>query len=143
MKKADFITNIVLVPIDFVLLTLAGISAYYLRFSSSIVEIRPVFYEMLFSDYLTLVVRVAVFAILVFAVSGFYRMDNKKLARELPRIISGVSTVFVILILAIFMQRELFSSRFVIILAWVLAIAYLFISRIIICQLLAKTAVPR
>ncbi|MBT6690760.1 sugar transferase [Candidatus Parcubacteria bacterium] len=132
MKKADFITNIVLVPIDFVLLTLAGISAYYLRFSSSIVEIRPVFYEMLFSDYLTLVVRVAVFAILVFAVSGFYRMDNKKLARELPRIISGVSTVFVILILAIFMQRELFSSRFVIILAWVLAIAYLFISRIII-----------
>ena len=132
MKKADFITNIVLVPLDFILLALAGISAYYLRFSESVVEIRPVFYEMPFADYLALVVRVAVFAVIVFAITGFYKMDNKKLARELPRIISGVSTVFVILILAIFMQRELFSSRFVIILAWALSILYLFVIRIVI-----------
>jgi exopolysaccharide biosynthesis polyprenyl glycosylphosphotransferase len=132
MKKADFITNTVLVPIDFIMIALAGISAYYLRFSDSVVEIRPVFYEMPFSDYLILVLRVAIFAVLIFAITGFYKMDNKKLARELPRIISSVSTVFVILILAIFMQRELFSSRFVIILAWALAIVYLFVVRIII-----------
>jgi len=132
MKKADFITNIALVPIDFIMLALAGISAYYLRFSDSIVEIRPVFYEMPFTDYLNLVFRVGIFGVLVFAITGFYKMGSKKLARELPRIISGVSTVFIILILTIFLQRELFSSRFVIILAWALAILYLFLIRIII-----------
>ncbi len=132
MKKPNFITNIILVPLDFVLVLLAAISAYYLRFSDTITEIRPVFYEMPFTDYFSLVFKVALFAIIIFALSGFYTMQHKKLARELPKIITGVSMVIIFLILAIFLQRELFSSRFIIILAWGLAILYLFVIRIVI-----------
>ncbi|MCD4760979.1 sugar transferase, partial [bacterium] len=132
MKKADFITNIALVPVDFILVLLAAISAYYLRFSETISELRAVFYEMPFTDYFALVLKVAVFAIIIFGLSGFYTMKSKKLARELPQIITGVSTVVIFLVLAIFWKRELFSSRFIIIFSWGLTIIYLFIARIFI-----------
>jgi exopolysaccharide biosynthesis polyprenyl glycosylphosphotransferase len=132
MKKANFIVNIALVPIDFAIVVLAALSAYFLRFSDSVAEIRPVFYEMPFSDFLNLSFKVALMAIIVFAINGFYAMQDKKLAKELPKIITGVSTVGIIIILAIFWQRELFSSRFIIISAWGINIVYLFLSRIII-----------
>lgn len=132
MKRPNFITNIILVPLDFALVFLAAISAYYFRFSDSITQIRPVLYEMPFWDYITLVIKVAFFAVLIFAWSGFYTMKVRKLSGQLPQIITGVSTVVVFLILAIFLKRELFSSRFIIILAWALSIVYLFIIRVII-----------
>ena len=43
--------------------------------------------------------------ILVFIFSGFYHIKSKKLVKEIPRIISGVSTLIVFLILAIFLER--------------------------------------
>ena len=135
MKKSDFIINTSLVPLDFIVLLLAGISAYYFRFSEYISGIRPVFYEMPFNDYLIIIIKVSFIAIVFFAFSGFYNMKDKKLSRELPRIITGVSTVVLLLILAIFLKRELFSSRFIIILAWVLSIVYLFLIRIIVLSI--------
>lgn len=135
MKKANFITNLVLVPLDFIVLMLAAISAYYFRFSDSITEIRPVFYEMHFPDYLAMIIKISIFAMIVFALSGFYTIKSKKISQELPKIITGVSTVIIFLILAIFFKRELFSSRFIIILAWGLAIVYLFILRLIVYQI--------
>ncbi|MFA6466440.1 MAG: sugar transferase [Patescibacteria group bacterium] len=132
MKKANFIVNIALVPIDFATVFLAVLSAYFLRFSESIAEIRPVFFEMPLNEFISLTFKVAFLAIVVFAFSGFYAMRDKKLARELPKIINGVSTLGIIIVLAIFWQRELFSSRFIIISAWLIAIIYLFIIRIIV-----------
>lgn len=132
MKKADFIVNIALVPIDYLTVILAGISAYYLRFSAGFIQIRPVTFDLSFSNYFSIIYKVALLAILVFAFSGFYAMKSKKLAVELPRIISGVSTTVIFLILFIFFQRELFSSRFIIITAWILAIVYLFLVRVAI-----------
>ncbi|MBU1203101.1 sugar transferase [Patescibacteria group bacterium] len=132
MKRANFVVNIALVPIDFILVILAAVSAYFLRFSDNISEIRPVFYELPFSEFLDLALKVSLVSILVFAMSGFYTMRDKKLAKELPKIFSGVSTVGIIIILSIFWQRELFSSRFIIIFSWALTIVYLFLARIII-----------
>ncbi len=132
MKKSDFITNIILLPIDYLLLVLAAISAYYFRFSFFITQFRPIFYDMAFTNYFNLTLQVSLFGILVFIFSGFYDMKSKKLVREIPRIISGVSTLIVFLILAIFLERELFSSRFIIIFSWFFAIIYLILIRFLV-----------
>lgn len=132
MKKANFIISIVLIPIDFALVLLAAISAYYFRFSGAIAQVRPVFFELPFSDYLPIILQVAFLSIVVFAAYGFYTMENKKLLKEFNRIISGVSMVAIFLIMAFFLQREIFSSRFIIILAWALTIIYLFLARVIV-----------
>ncbi len=132
MKKANFIISIALIPIDFALVLLAGISAYYFRFSGTITEVRPVVFELPFAHYFEIILRVALLALIIFATYGFYTMENKKLLKEFRRIIAAVSMLIVILVMAIFFQRELFSSRFIIILAWALAIIYLFLARVFI-----------
>lgn len=131
MKKADFITNIILVPIDFILVFLASISAYYVRFSPYVAEIRPVIFELPLSEYLILTIKVSLFAMVIFAFSGFYTMRSKKLIKEFPKIVTGVSMVFIFIVLDIFWQRELFESRFILIFAWALAIVYLSFARIL------------
>lgn len=132
MKKADFILNIVLVPIDFILVFLAAITAYYVRFSESVAAIRPVVFELPFSDYLSLVLKVSLFAILIFALNGFYTMRSKKLIKEFPKILIGVSMVLIFIVLGSFWQREIFESRFIILFAWGLAVLYLGLARIFI-----------
>ena len=131
MKKADFIINIALVPIDFALIWLAGWTAYYLRFSEMIAQWRPVFYEMPLYEYYWLILKVAILAIIIFAFLGFYTIRSKKIVKEFPKIIAGVSLVVVFLILSIFLQRELFSSRFIIVFGWGIAIIYLTIIRML------------
>ncbi len=132
MKKSDFVTNIILLPIDYLLLISAAITAYYFRFSSFVTQFRPIFYDISFSDYLGLALEVSLFGIVVFIFSGFYHIKPKKLVREIPRIVSGVSTLIVFLILAIFLERELFSSRFIIIFSWFFAIIYLISIRFLV-----------
>ena len=131
MKKPDFVISVLLVPADFLLVLLASLSAYYLRFSETVSSLRPVFYEMSFEKYFDISVSVAILAVVIFSLNGFYTMKSKKLVKEVPKVISGVSLVLVVLIMAIFFKRELFSSRFIIIFAWALSIVYLIVIRII------------
>lgn len=132
MKKADFILNIFLVPLDFCLVFLAALSAYYFRFSEKISAIRPVFFDLPIEHYLQLALNVSFLSVLIFALSGFYTIRSKKLIKEIPRIFFGVSMVVVFLVLFIFLTRELFSSRFIILLGWALTILYLFLGRVIV-----------
>ena len=62
MKKANFIVNIALVPIDFTIVILAALSAYFLRFSDYVKEIRPIIFELSFDDFLPLVLKVSFLA---------------------------------------------------------------------------------
>ncbi|MCB9802676.1 sugar transferase [Candidatus Nomurabacteria bacterium] len=132
MKKADFVLNLLLVPFDFVLLFAAGLSAYFLRFSETVASRYPVFFEIPLETYFSLLWKVAILGIIIFAFSGFYSMQSKSLIKEIPRVFTGVSFLVVFLILVIFVQREVFSSRFIIILAWLLAIIYLILLRVIL-----------
>ena len=52
MKRSEIILMVLQVPIDFLLLILAGISAYYLRFSEWVVALRPVIFEMSIINFL-------------------------------------------------------------------------------------------
>lgn len=132
MKKADFVTNLILVPLDGVALFLAGLTAYFLRFSEIVASRFPVFYEMPLELYLSLLWKVSILGLFIFALNGFYAMRSKKLIKEIPRVFLGVSILVVFLILFIFLTRELFSSRFIIGFAWILAILFLSTVRIIV-----------
>ena len=103
MKKADIIINLILVPLDFILLWAAALSAYYFRFSETVASYRPVFYEMPILNYLHLVWQVSLLGMLIFAILGFYGMQDKKLVKELPKVFIGVSFLVVVLILFIFL----------------------------------------
>ncbi|HOD86950.1 MAG TPA: hypothetical protein PKH52_01565, partial [bacterium] len=54
MKKPELFFSFLLVPLDYILVVLAAISAYHLRFSSLSTDIRPVIFNLSFDKYLEL-----------------------------------------------------------------------------------------
>ncbi len=80
MKKSELIFSALLVPVDFLMFLLAGIAAYFIRISPLIAQWRPVLFalNLPFQRYFILLIGVAVFGILVFAVSGLYSITPQK-----------------------------------------------------------------
>lgn len=131
MKRSELTFSALLVPIDYLMIVLAGLTAYYLRFSSSLTEIREVFYTLPFGEYINIVFVVGALWIFVFAVSGLYvTRDSRRLVDELAKIFVACSTGVMLIIILIFFQRELFSSRFIILAGWVISIVYVSLGRI-------------
>ncbi len=125
MKKPELFFSFLLVPLDYALLVLAGVSAYHLRFSSFSTDIRPVIFNLQFNNYLQLVFLIALAWTLVFAFAGMYRIRRPaNVARELARVILACSTGLALIAIFIFFRRELFDSRFIVLAGWLLAIVY-------------------
>ncbi|MCX6745578.1 MAG: sugar transferase [Candidatus Parcubacteria bacterium] len=136
MKKNDLIFAIILIPIDFLMLILAALTAYYLRVGSFVTEIRPVIYTLSIGEYLSYVFVVSLFWLLIFAFAGLYAIrSGRKFSQEFSRIFFACSTGVLAIIVAIFFKRELFSSRFIILAVWFFTIFYVTIGRVIIYEI--------
>ncbi|TSD02140.1 MAG: Undecaprenyl-phosphate glucose phosphotransferase [Parcubacteria group bacterium Athens0714_26] len=138
MKKSELIFSALLVPVDFVMMVSAGIGAYFIRVSPWVAQWRPVLFTMNlpFQRYFILLLGVSIFGILVFAVSGLYNITpQKRLFREFLQIVIGISATILAVIIYIFFSRELFESRFIILVAWALAIILVSLGRFLIKKL--------
>jgi len=126
MKKAEIIFSTILVPLDYILLVLAGLSAYGLRYSAIYTtNIREVVFSLSWGEYFTMAAAIAFVWLVIFALAGLYSIrPNKKMFDVFKQIFFACSTGTLIVIVAFFFSRELFSSRFIILAAWGLAIIY-------------------
>lgn len=135
-KRTDLLFALLLVPADFFLFLLAGASSYYIRFSTLSSEIRPVVFELPFVFFAKVAILVAVAWVLVFALFGLYRVGGwRKRWDELKRVFVACSFGFFLVILFLFFTRELFSSRFIMLAAWFLAILYVSLGRLLMRSL--------
>ena len=112
---------------------LAGIFAYNLRFFSYFTEIRPVFYEIVFQQYIKVIFFVAAIFVIIFAIAGLYAIRNtRRVLDEMTSVFIASTAAFAVVIIIIFFQRELFSSRFIVLTGWVLAIAMVMFGRLLV-----------
>ncbi len=133
MKRSQLFYTTLLVPVDFLMLILASIAAYRFRIDSFVTELRPVIYTLDFKSYFGYTLIAASIWIVIFALSGLYVVrSNRKLSQELGKIFVGCSIGLLVIVFGIFLQRELFSSRFIILAAWAFAIVYVFIGRALV-----------
>lgn len=133
MKKSELFFSFLLVPLDFLMIILAGISAYYLRFTNVAAEIRPVIFSLPFGDYFQILFLIALAWLIIFALAGLYNIKgSRRLTAEVYRIILACSTGLMLIVVMIFVFRELFSSRFIVLVGWLLAIVYISFARIIV-----------
>lgn len=133
MKKAELIFGSLLVPLDFLALVAAGLTAYVLRFQSSFTRIQPVLYEIPFKEYLASVSITAVVWLAIFAFAGMYHIrGTRRLIEELRKVFLACSTGVLIIIILFFIERDLFSSRFIILAAYGLAVLYVSFARVAI-----------
>ncbi len=128
LKKVELLFTTILVPIDFVVIFLAGLSAYYLRFSDYYRGVRPVIFNLPLNEYLWTLALISLLMVPIFFFAGVYRIKrNTQLAKDLARIILGCSMGLALIAILIFFQRELFDSRFIVLVGWILSIIYLII----------------
>lgn len=133
MKRTELILSAILVPVDFAMLILAAWAAHRTRFLDLVEEIRPVLYDIALIDYLQSAALVALIWIVIFALAGLYnRKTTDSWLSEMGKIIAACSAGLVFVVLLVFLQRELFSSRFIILLAYALAIIFVAGARLIV-----------
>ncbi|HTM68621.1 MAG TPA: sugar transferase [Candidatus Binatia bacterium] len=130
MKKSELVFTALLVPLDYFLVFVAALTARDLRFKT-LIGLRPVVYEIPFEQYLAFSLAVAGVFVLCFALAGLYAVSGpRRIKSEVSRIFLASSTAIMAVIVLIFIRGELFSSRFIVLAAWVLALSFVAIGRV-------------
>lgn len=134
MKKADLIFNVLLVPLDFLAVVVGGIFAYFLRTSPWLAEWRPAMFvgNLPLFKYFIIVLIVGGAWTVIFAILGLYRVDFRRIgAREIFRIFIATSAGLLSIVVYIFLRREWFDSRFLILAGWLFATLFVLSDRVI------------
>ncbi|MBU1028823.1 sugar transferase [Patescibacteria group bacterium] len=132
MKRAETAFTAALVPLDYLLVFAAALTAYNLRFGW-LAELRPVILEIPFRNYLLFSGMVAAVFVLFFAFAGLYGISGpRRLRLEVTRLFLACSTGIMTVIAFIFFRRELFESRFIVLAAWFFSVIYVIVGRILI-----------
>jgi len=137
MKKSDLFFNVLRLPVDFVMLSAAGIATYLLR-TEILSTFRPVLFEfnLPLIKYIYLVLTVSGIFLAVYAISGLYSLKvRRRMADEFFKVVIGSSAAIMVVIIYIFLRQELFDSRFLVLGGWFFAIIFVFLGRFIIRHL--------
>jgi len=135
MKKTELIFNIISIPVDAVMLLLAGIVSFYLRDDFTTV-VGPIIYQLNLIDFLSVIERIIPALILIFALLGLYNLrGTRKFLSEFSKIIIGESLGLLLVILLFFFNQSIFPSRFIILATWGLGIILVFLGRTVLRQL--------
>jgi exopolysaccharide biosynthesis polyprenyl glycosylphosphotransferase len=133
MKKVELIFSVLLLPCDFLLLVLAGLTAYSVRFNENIGQLPPAIFTIPKEQYVTLVILTALAWMLIFWWNGLYRIDgNRRIVDELRKVFVSCATGVLAIIVLLFFNRDLFSSRFIILSAFGFALLYIMTARVVI-----------
>ncbi len=130
LKRVELIIAALLVPLDYAMLILAGWLAYQLRFGTAVTDIRAVVYPLPFANYMLILAATSVVMIAIFALNGLYTTNGtRRIVSELRKVFVSCSTGILIVMVLFFFNRELFSSRFIIITAWVFSMVLVAVMR--------------
>lgn len=132
MKKFEVALTVLQLPLDYFLLVLAGLTAYFLRFTDTARSIRPVIFNLPWNQYWPLVMGVAFFWIIIFALTGLYAIDaNRKMSRDIGRVILACLTGFSGITIYTFFSLQRFDSRFLVLTGTLIAMVYVISGRLI------------
>jgi exopolysaccharide biosynthesis polyprenyl glycosylphosphotransferase len=138
MKRSELFFSALQVPVDFVMIVLAALTAFIIRDIPQIVTLQPKLYNFPFDIYIKIILIITPVFLVIYALNGLYDIRvTRKFWKETLKVFNATSIGLVIIIVAIFLKREWFSSRFIILSAWIFAVSYVVIARYLI-QLVQK-----
>lgn len=133
MKRSEVFFSTAQVPLDFIMILLAATTAYFLRSLPAFEGYVSRVFNLNFSDYLWSVAYIAPLFLVVFAFEGLYRMRvTRRFWPEFYQVGKATGLGLIILIIIIFLNREWFSSRFVILFGWGFSIVYIALTRLLV-----------
>jgi exopolysaccharide biosynthesis polyprenyl glycosylphosphotransferase len=133
MKRFELTVALLLIPLDFLMILCAALTAYFLRFEGIVTKYRPVIFELDFGVYLQSVIPLILIWLLIFAASGLYNIRGpRRILSEVKKIIAASFLGFAAVTILIFLRGELFNSRFIVLAGTGLAILFVVVARIIV-----------
>ncbi|MFA6424211.1 MAG: sugar transferase [Candidatus Magasanikbacteria bacterium] len=133
MKRFELTFAFLQLPLDYLMLILAGFTAYSLRFTGLVTSIRPILFNLSWENYWPIVLFASAGWIFIFAFSGLYSADpNRKLAKELNKVFFACATGFAAITIYVFFTLQKFDSRFLVLASGVLAVIYVSLARTIL-----------
>ncbi|MCE9585779.1 sugar transferase [Candidatus Uhrbacteria bacterium] len=130
MRRLDLSFAALLLPLDFLALLGAAVSAYALRFSPYFTGIRPIITEIPFSQYVASATGFALLWMLLFALAGLYSIRQRRAWNTLGRIFVSCLAGIMLVIAIVFFSRALDTSRFVIAAVFAFAVVYVSAGRL-------------
>lgn len=135
MKKSELFFSVLQVVVDYVLIVCAAVLAYQLRETAQIQTLinKEGLYNITGQQYVTMALMIAAVAVIVFAFEGLYNIrSTRRFWQETYTVFKGATIVLVLIIIGFFLQREWFSSRFIIVSAWGLVIMAVSLGRVVL-----------
>ncbi|MBU1032558.1 MAG: sugar transferase [Patescibacteria group bacterium] len=130
IRRIDLTFTTLQLPLDILALYAAGVGAYLLRFSRFVTEVRPVLQDVPFAEYIqTVSVFVAIW-ILLFILAGLFSTRPRKAWNEFGRIALACTAGTMLLIAIVFFQREIATSRFIVLAVWIFSILFVTLERL-------------
>lgn len=130
MRRPDLTFAFLLLPLDFLALVAAAVTAYALRYSRFFTEIRPILTEIPFDRWLAASVFFALVWMVLFALAGLYSMYRRRAWNTLGRVVLACTAGAMLVIATVFFRLEWQTSRFLILAVWGLAIFYVSFCRL-------------
>lgn len=132
MRRNQLTFAFILLPLDYLALLLAAITAHRLRFGA-LLALRPAISLLPYTHFLKAALFVALGYLVIFAITGLYTLERpRRILEETVKVVSGCTLGVMGLIILIFFRGELFTSRFVILAAWVLSFVYVIAGRLLV-----------
>jgi exopolysaccharide biosynthesis polyprenyl glycosylphosphotransferase len=130
MRRLDLAFAALLLPLDFLALLCAAVSAYALRFSPYFTGIRPIITEIPFYQYLASATFFALLWMLLFALAGLYSFRQRRAWNTLGRVFVACLAGIMLVIGSVFFTRALDTSRFIIAAVFGFAVLYVSVGRL-------------
>lgn len=134
MKRSELFFSAIQVPVDFLMIMLAAIVAFNVREMPEVISYFRLssleFHHVYFNDYIHIALVAAPLFVMIFAVEGLYDIRvTRKFWKEAMRVLMATSIGLMIVIVAVFLKREWFSSRFIILATWMLVVFFVVMMR--------------
>lgn len=137
MKRSELFFNTLLLPVDFLMVMMAGLATYLSR-TEIISYFRPVIFEfnLPLEKYLLLTIFAATLLVALYALAGLYKLKTTTgWIEEFSRIAMTSSAGLMLIIVYIFLRQALFDSRFLVLGGWLFTIFFVSLGRFLVRRL--------
>ncbi len=130
MKRSELFFSFLLIPVDAAMIIASFVLAYYIRIKA---DILPVNSDVSFHQYLWYVLYILPIWLIIFAMSGLYKISRERnYFNDFYKIFVSNAVAILIFIVAIFFSRSFFFSRVILIIIPLLSVFLVFIARLIV-----------
>jgi len=118
---------------DLLMLMLAGLTSYYLRFTGWAISLKPILFDLSAPEYMAYVLKIIPVWLVIYALIGLYSPNSRRrFAQDVVRIFFASLTGLAFIALYMLFTQQLFDSRFLLVVSVLLAMIFMTAGRLIL-----------